>query len=238
MNDPHVELLIYTAAPSKENISYKDPPPIAFDNGLGHFELTEGELTIAPTDHFPDIQSARDAVADFLRAWEIRTDLDGNPGMIRFTYKNAKVIDRDPPPPGSGRIVTAVGACAVSMAGTVSANVSIGKSTYPDPPTAFKVSADVETAHIRWIRYKEGKDSLLSASYFILTLIKAAGGGLKPAAKKYDIPFSTLKRIGELSSTRGTAETARKAGYSELSGEESSWLEKAVRDVIIQLGLH
>ena len=46
MNDPHVELLIYTAAPSKENIYYKDPPPIAFDNDLGPitmFNVTPGQ---------------------------------------------------------------------------------------------------------------------------------------------------------------------------------------------------
>jgi hypothetical protein len=51
-----------------------------------------------------------------------------------------------------------------------------------------------------------------------------------------------LYKIGELTSTRGDAMTARKAPvggqFRELTASESAWLEQATRRIIKRLGEH
>lgn len=240
MRDPHIQTVHY-AVGSGEGISYSNPESISFANHLGTFNLSKGKLEITPTEHFPDEDAARQAVEPFLRAWEMEADLTSNVGMIRFEFDRADVIDRDPLPPGSPQVLHVKGASSVSVAGSVTVHVT--RSKYPKPPMHFRATPEVEHAYRRWLGYQAGKEPLQSMAYFVLTILeKHAAGSRKDAARSFLIDLPILSKIGELSSTKGDASTARKAGdgnqFQELSGAEKNWLENAVRRVICRLGEH
>jgi hypothetical protein len=78
------------------------------------------------------------------------------------------------------------------------------------------------------------------AAYWLLTLVESTAGGRKQAAKTFNIDNAVLRKLAELSSTRGALASARKvqAGQSPLSGAEESWLEAAVKRVIRQVEEH
>jgi hypothetical protein len=241
MRDPHVERLHYDID-SEEGTSYRDPEPLAFTNPLGRFEARDGKLIIEPTDHFPDEDAARDVIERFLKAWEIDADLESNIGTIRFKFLRTDVIDRDPPPPGTAQVITLPAlAGSVNISGGV-ASLHVIRRKYPAPPVAFQTTIDVERAYRRWLDFRSGRETLQSTAYFILTMVEAAVGDRKQAAKALNIELDVLRKIGELSSTRGDAATARKAPssgvYRELTGPESGWLEQATRRVIKRLGEH
>ena len=236
MNDPHVEALYYEIGTGNENISYGDPPQTSFENQIGCFKLADCKLTVELNEHFADEQEACKLVDPFLRSWEIETDLTANIGQIRFNFQSSKIVDRDPPPPGESRVVQVKGASVIAFAGSVTAHITCGK--YPDPPTAFATTPEVELAHNRWARYREGKEPLQSMAYFILDLIITKVGSRKQAADTFQISRNVLGKIGELSSIKGDANTARKADYVDMTGGENSWLEAAVRKVILRLGEH
>lgn len=232
MNDPHVECLYYDIGTNSKSISYGDPPPVTFENKIGRFELGNGRLSVFPTDHFTNEQSARDIVSPYLRAWEVHTDLTANLGQIRFTYKNAKIIDRNPPE--NGVIIQGTAASVVAVG--CQATVRITCQHYPDPPDNFATTSDVELAFARWVQFREGKEPLQSMSYFIFTLVEGNAGGLKQAVETYQISRRVLVKIRELSSRKGDAKTARKADFIEMEGKEKAWLAAAVRSVVLRLG--
>lgn len=239
MRDPHVHAMHYKVS-SGEGISYRNPEPMSFSNYVGTFDLSDGNLRIAPTEHFPDENDARRAVDPFLRAWEIEADLTSNIGMIRFKFDRVEVIDRDPSPPGSPQ---ALNVNTASMA-VASDNVSLHQTCkkYPPPPKTFYATLEVQHAYCRWLGYRSGKESLQSMAYFVLTLLESVAGGRKGAARSFQIDVSVLRTIGRLSSTKGNENTARKTApgnqFQELSGPEKKWLEEATRRVIHRLGEH
>jgi hypothetical protein len=205
-----------------------------FDNQIGKFDLADGKLTVELAEHCSDEQSARHIVEQYLRTWEIETDLTGQIGQIRFTFLNSKIIDRDPPPPGGSRIVQAKTASLRITGHKASIHITCGK--YPDPPTAFATTPDVELVHNRWTRFREGKEPLQAMAYFLFTVIEKISGNPKQAASDFQVELAVLKKISELSSTKGDANTARKADFVEMSGSENAWLEAAVRKIILRLG--
>ncbi len=237
MNDPHVEALHYEIGTGSDSISYGEPPAISFENQIGAFNLADGKLTIELSEHFSDEQQARQLVDPFLRSWEIETDLTANLGQIRFTYRDSKIIDRDPPPPGTSQVIYARGITSMlAVGGNVTVKITCGK--YPEPPTAFTTTPDVELAHLRWTQFREGKETLPAMAYFVLDLIQKKAGGQKQAAKAFQISRNVLGKVGDLSSSKGDANTARKADFKEMTGQEKAWLEHAVRKIIIRFGEH
>ena len=82
-------------------------------------------------------------VEDFLRSWEIKTALELGRNEMHFQFEDSHVIDRDPPPPGSAKVVNLSG--TARLISNVSAKLSVKRSKYPDPPTIFTVTPDVDT---------------------------------------------------------------------------------------------
>jgi len=238
VRDPHVQTMHY-AIGSGEGISYRDPEALSFSNHLGDFDLVDKELRIKPTEHFSDEGEARTAIEPFLRDWEIEADLKSNVGAIRFTFERVELIDRDPPPPGSPRVIELKAALS-AFATTASASLHLTYTRYPQPPQTFRATPEVQHAYRRWIGFRSGKEPLQSMAYFVLTLLESVARGRQSAARTFQIDSAVLGTIGRLSSTKGDESTARKAGpdvqFQELSGAEKQWLEEAVRRVIHQLG--
>ena len=241
VRDPHVQTMHYEVS-SGTGISYVKPGAVSFSTQLGQFDLADGKLVIAPTEHFSNANEACSALDPFLRAWEIETDLNSTIGTIRFTYSSSEIIDRDPPPPGSPVTCALTGVAALTFAGSL-ATLHITRSEYPPPPKAFSITPNVQLVYRRWLGYRAGNEPLLAMAYFVLTMIKsAAGNDQKLAARLFANDLKILKKIGELSSTRGDESTARKAvagkPFQGLTAIEKQWLEEAIRRVILRMGEH
>jgi hypothetical protein len=84
--------------------------------------------------------------------------------------------------------------------------------------------------------WREGKESLQSMAYFVLTILENHAGSRKSAATQFQIEYDVLRKVGDLSSTRGDATTARKAKHAPMTGSERHWLEAATRKLIIRMG--
>jgi hypothetical protein len=240
MRDPHVERLIYSID-SEGRTSFKEPPPLTFEHPLGTFDARDGHLTVSLKEHFESEKAARHAVEEVLQAWQIQSDLDLDIGTIRFRFLRCDIIDRNPPPPGTPMELQSAMLGAITMSGT--ATLSIQRARYPPPPTAFRVSPDLATAHYRWAQFRSEREQLPSVAYFIFTVLKHAAerAGATPELM-FAIHRDVLKTVSKLASWKGDAKTARKApksgAYEELSGAERAWLEAAIVRLVKRLGEH
>jgi hypothetical protein len=237
MNDPHVTSVVYSVG-SGPGIEYDDPPPLIHESALGVFRLSQGRLQVTPTKHFAREEEARSAIEPFLRAWEAEADLVANPETIRFTFVSADVVDRNPEPNVvTGRLVATLG--SVTVLGSA-VTLTLRRRSYPEPPRSFRLTEEAEIALRRWRRYLAGTEPLQAMAYFVLTLLNAQSRPPLSAARLFAIESPILKKIGELSSTRGDALNARKvnseARFTPLTGTEQQWLETAVRKLILRLG--
>lgn len=229
---------VYFKVSSSEDISYENPEPLSFSNHLGEFCLADGVLKVVPAEHFGNGQEASQAIDGFLRAWEIEADLKREPGTIRFTYSHADVIDRDPPQPGEPQVIHAGGICSgIAIGASFHSHVALGR--YPQPPERFSASEYAQHAYRRWLGYRRGNEPLQAMAYFILTLLERQAGNRAEACVQFMIDRAVLNRIGDLSSEKGSALTARKAkstDFDELSHLDLEWLERAVKRLIFRLG--
>ncbi len=240
MRDPHVESLRYRLKTS-ETTTYENPPAIKVVRNEFECHLDDGVLTCRMREHFPAVKEARRVVEDFLRSWEIKTALELGRGEIRFQFEDSHVIDRNPPPPGSPKVVKLSG--SVVMTSNLSAILHVTRSKYPDPPTVFTVTPDVETLWQRYNNYLDGKEPLLSMAYFCLTLVENKAGGKrkrKSAAKLFLIEETILNELGNLTANKGNAEIARKfpkkGHLTALSDKEKKWIEAVVKILIRRTG--
>ncbi len=241
MRDPHVEAVNYEVG-TGDGISFGDPPPLTFTNHLGSFELAEGKLTVRPAEHYSSGDEVRAVLEPFLHAWELDSDLTNNIGSIRFKYVSVHEVDRSPPEsPGSGAVSLSVGAAEVIAVGMV-ASVHITQHSYPPPPVGFRTTPEVELAYNRWRAFRAGREPLQSMAYAVLTLLVSTAGGRREAATTFNLDPAILSTVGRLSSTKGDGATVRKFGagaqVQPLSGAESSWLEAAVRRLVLRSGEH
>jgi hypothetical protein len=181
-------------------------------------------------EHFPAVEEARRVVEDFLRSWEINTALELGRGEMQFQFEDSHVIDRNPPPPGGSEFVYVSASGGMKFTGSVISLLRITRKKYPDPPTVFTVTPDVETLWQRYNNYLDGKEPLPSMAYFCLTIVQNKAGGRKSAAKLFLIQEKILFKLGDLTSNKGDAETARKApkkgNITALSEKEKNGLKR------------
>ncbi len=241
MRDPHVVSLRYRLE-IDGSVDYKKAPPLDDERDAFSLYLADDTLTCEMKRHFASVAEARAVVDPFLRAWELDVALRRGRGELSFVYEDAEIIDRDPPPPGSPQVVLAGVAEAIALADDATVHISRGK--YPEPPKHFRITPDVETLWHRYEGYLEGKEPLPAMAYFCLTLIESKVTEVKgrktreDAADKYSIDDQVLKKLGEISSTRGDRETARKANpdLRPLTRKEVEWTKAAIRAIIRQMG--
>ena len=242
MRDPHVESLRYRLKTSATTI-YENPPAVKVIRNGFECHLNDGVLTCHMRVHYPTVGEARRVVGDFLHSWEIKTALELGRDEMQFQFEDSHVIDRNPPPPGSPKIVRVSG--TANMTSNISAILHITRRKYPDPPTFFTVTPDVETLWGRYEKYLDEKEYLPSMAYACLTFVenKAYKKGKKrkrkAAAKLFLIDEPILNKLGELSA-KGDTKTVRKfpeeGELIPLSGKEIKWIEAAVKVLIRRTG--
>jgi hypothetical protein len=234
MRDPHVVSITYRLAVVSEGHSFKEPPPVERQTREFSMRLADEVVTFEMTKHCASEAEARGTVEPFLRAWEIAEGLRRRVPLIRFDFVASEIVDRNPPPPGSVKIL---GAVAVVAGATVTASLSIESGIYPDPPADFAVDGEVETLWGRWVRYRAGLEPLQTMAYFCLTVLEMHGGRAM-AARRFSISSKVLSKIAMLSTEAGDPETARKATAKmrPITAAESAWLEAALIKIIRRVG--
>lgn len=242
MRDPHVESLRYRLKTSATTI-YKNPLAVKVIRDEFECHLNDGVLTCHMRKHYPVVGEAQRVVGDFLHSWEIKTALELGRGEMQFQFEDAHIIDRNPPPPGSPKIVPLSG--VANFTGNLTAVLHATRRKYPDPPTAFTVTPDVETLWGRYEKYLDEKEYLPSMAYACLTFVenkaykKGKKGKRKAAAKLFLIDEPILNKLGELSA-KGDTKTVRKfpeeGDLIPLSGKEIKWIEAVIKILIRRMG--
>jgi len=210
---------------------------------LREFKVTlhESVATVEMREHHALVESARAAVEQVLKAWEISHALrSGGRREFRFEFDHAHVVERNPGlerPPGKRTVSASV---AIGGVATVESalGIRVKRGGYPQPPTGFAWTPDVETLWIRWQGYLAGREPLPAMAYACLTLLERRHGGRSGAAAHYGIAGNVLATVGRLSSEVGDERTARKLGpkLRPLTGEERAWLEETVKALIRRVG--
>ena len=231
----HIESLVYSLQPS-EFVVYDNPPPLKLSTNIFEGTLENNVLTCRMKVYFATEAEAKAAVDDTLRAWEISAALQRGYPEFKFVFQKVVLVDRNlPEGKGTSQVVTED---SVHIKGEVRFRIKPGQ--YPAPPQNFCVRPDVEALWMRYEGYLRGRELLLAMASFCLTVIEGAYNGRTAAAKQMNIDEAVLKKIGNLTATRGDLLTARKINAQStrqpLSGQEGAWLQEAVRAVIRRLG--
>lgn len=231
MNDPHVASITYRVL-WDESITFEDAPELVFQTPEFDGRLGNDILTLTPRVHFPSEADARAIADELIRAWEISAGIDYGRPDFKLRFEGAQIVDRAPQP----------GHVAVHLSDTVylhdEAHVRVIHCAYPPPPPRdFVVGPEVEVMWERYCRYVAGEEPLLSMAYFCLTLLERGDRGA--AAAQFAIGYTVLTKLGELTSTRGDPQTARKmsAQLKPLAASERAWIEGAIKAIMRHLAM-
>jgi hypothetical protein len=232
MRDPHVVWLKYRLE-TDETTSYNAP---ALEREYDPFSLLLADevLMVTMKQHFPSVDAARNSVEEVLQSWELDVALRFRTGELQFIFEESSLIDRDPPPPGTPQVL-AVDA-AISGSSVMSAALHVTRLHYPEPPSRFKASPDVQVMWFRYQQHLKGKETLQAMAYFCLTVIEslAQKGSRKKAADEYRIDIEILSKLGNFTTNKGTQFDARKYNndFAPLSQAEENWMHEAVKILI------
>lgn len=229
--DPHVDSLRYLLRPH-EGVEFDNAPPIEHETAAFRMRLESLIATFDMKEHHASEHSARQCVEEWLRAWELDVALRFGQVEIEFVFQNAKIIERDPPPPGTIHYASAHVTAFVSGQATI----TIRHGKYPTPPTSLKFSPDVDTMWYRYRGYEQGKEPLASMAYFCLSLLEVSAGGRAQAANQHSVSNPILNKLGEFTTNFGDSRTARKQSKAstglDFTVEQTAWMEAAVKLLI------
>jgi len=227
MNDPHVESVTYRVV-SRDDCAF-DAPPLDFVTPEFVGRLADNTLVLSPKEHFATEGEVR-AVSDrFVAGWQVSAGLEFGRPDFRLRHTSTSIVDRSPTP-GTGEVHLAE---KLHLSGSAFAKLTY--RTYPSPPQGFALTPEVEVLWDRYCRYVAGQEPLLSMAYFCYTLL--ARGDQRGAAKTFDIEDKVLRKLSELTSTRGDNLSARKmtATTAPLTRTERVWIEAAIKSIIKHL---
>lgn len=244
MNDPHVEALDYRLVPD-ESLRFNSPPPLEHETDAFKLRLQDEVLTVWLKDHYASEEDARVAVDPYLQVWAVYEALESRRRRkLRFDYRGAKTVDRNPSSSDDG--VRRTAQISLKVLWSTSEAVET-RGDYPEPPRNFALSPDVEAMWERYEGYLKGREPLLSMAYFCLTVLESSahklpgkGDNRAKAVRKYAIQDKVLRKLGELAANLGDAETARKVGGEGRppTPSEGAWIEQCLLAIIRRAGEH
>jgi hypothetical protein len=237
--DPHVVSLRYRIKPSKGVTFGNDTWPIEREFDAFRLSVTHETATAHMKEHHATEDEAREVVEGYLRRLEIFEAVRPMGTGVKFTFEEAEVVDRDPPPIyATARAIPAIGSEAWAEV--------VRELHLPDLPEVFAMSSDVEVMWNRYEGYLQKREPLLSVAYFCLTRFRSGAGNNKEAASRYRVSKNVLDELGKLASRSGDDTTARKWDSKPppqpLSDSEKvwveEWVENAIRLLIYRAGQH
>jgi hypothetical protein len=233
MNDKQVVELYYRLESIKA-VDFKSPPPIEGETTSFCYFLDNGKLTIKLKPPCSSVEDAQNLVDNFLRSWEMDDAIRNGRCRFKFKLYDAKIIDPNNP---NATIIYTQG---INLKLGVSGEIKFIEPLYPDPPNIFKITPDVLTLWQRYEGYLENHEPLQSMGYFCFSLLKFRAGSPKKAEKLYLIHFKVLKKLSELTSTKGDEKTARKidhgSSFDPLSAIEIEWIQATTKTIIRRVG--
>lgn len=236
MNKPHISKLRYKII-TKDDVDYENASPVSLENEIFRMTTEKSEVTFEMVKHFSSEQEARIITDEFLHNWEIIIGLENDPDDIKFKFDRSEVIDLEPNQEENNVNLSVSVSEHIQIVDHVTLHVSRHK--YPDPPDRFSISPDVETMYLRYKAYREGRDTLLSMAYLLLT-VSQSKSTRKDVAEKLRIEKDILDKLGELCSTKGNEYEARKAPkngiFIPLEQKEKEWVLAVCKLLIIRCG--
>ncbi len=104
MNDPRVVSLRYCVKTSNSVFFEADSLLKGEINGF-RFRIENDSLEVEPTNPISSEEEARSILEELLTAWEIDIALKYGEREFYFEFVSAKIIDQNPPPPGTPQTV-------------------------------------------------------------------------------------------------------------------------------------
>jgi hypothetical protein len=230
LKDPHVEVLYYKFTCLDEGHDFSHAA--AWQGNLGGFDcqLADGQLEARPQAHWPDRQSARDALAPHLRAWVLWSEL--NAGVrIEFEAGGARVVDRT-----SGSVAVEAQA---GLAGAIAFDSTgvVVHSSYPPPSSKPLAASTLVQELLGWVRdLRERRHPMLVTTNLFLTRLLFEYGGLDQAAAALNVTPQVLRKLGELSARNDPDERRKVKGpVVRLTEAERRWIQAVLPKLTVQV---
>ena len=183
-------------------------------------------------EHYAAEDVAREAIEDYIRAWEFGAGLKNGPDYFKLKFDYAQIEDRKPTP-----------GVLMVHARPVRFEVTVGKATcvvspacYPPPSGVMLITADVQTMYDRYMGYRQGREPLTTMAYFCLTILERStkkNHSREVAAKTHGIEFEVSQRDRPpfLEERRPASE---KGEWHEqyLTAQDRRFLEEAIKAII------
>lgn len=237
MQNRHVRALHFRLV-TDGTINFDNAPPVEGETELFHFRLAHDILTMEMKTHCASIEDAKAHARPFLRGWEIDSGLRFGPGAISFRFDSADMLDPSAMPDQPIQLTTLERSQPMFM--SVLPPPARQMSHYPEPPSGFRTSPDVEMMWLRYQGYLDGGEPLQTMAYFCLTVLQGPAKNRSKAAKRYGVSNSVLDELGKLSSEFGDSRTARKVPDAQnlrpLTERESRWVEAVIKALIRRVG--
>jgi hypothetical protein len=228
VNDPHVESLEYELV-TDSTVSFKDAASFDYETADFKLHLERGRLSVSMVKHHASKEEARRAAEQFLRDWELDQAIQHGRRLMRFEFKEAHIIDRNPP---CGGVIPVGMAEELNLAGQVTA-VRVS-SQYPPPPVDFVASSEVETLWNHYDDYLNGRRKLADSAYSCYTFITEEWfNGTPAASNRLNISGKVLDILGRLAGRKGERKHPSEGPYSN---KEKAWLDAAIRLLIRRVG--
>ena len=231
MNDPHVAALIYKIEHG-QSVDYRRAQPMDHEETGFSVKVADQQVRFEFKEHYAAEDVAREAIEDYIRAWEFGAGLKNGPDYFKLKFDYAQIEDRKPTPgvlmvhahPARYEVTVGKATCVVSPA------------CYPPPSGVMLITADVQTMYDRYMGYRQGREPLTTMAYFCLTILERStkkNHSREVAAETYGITLEVLSKIGHLSSEKGGQQARKASGTNNnLTAQDRRFLEEAIKAII------
>jgi hypothetical protein len=200
----------------------------AWDGDLGDFtcHLEGGTLEARAKGHYPDLETAKEALDPHLRAWALWAELEDGIRM-EFRFRSARNA--------SGQLVMLDGAVEVEEA----LSLTVGHGSYPAPPSNALTTSPLVEELLVWVRQLRGRQQpMLVLAYLFLTRLEFDYNNRGDAAAALNVSQPVLNALGRLSEKNDPDErrkVKRRQPVERLTEAERQWLLAALPRLALQV---
>jgi len=236
MNKPHIDKLYYSMI-VHSSVDYKKASPTIDETEIFMMTARDKKVIFDIKQHYESVERIRRVTDEYLKQWEILIGLKTVPNEITFKFEHADIIDLEPDQNSGIVRLLASSVNAVSLKSNPGFHISRDK--FPDPPSGFSVSPDVDTMFYRYKAYHEGHDHLASMAYLVLTILEMKAKTRVTASQKYNISETILDKLATLCANQNQEEkhnSSHSDPFVALSSIDKAWMLAACRLIIKRKG--